>query len=152
MCQCQIRWIEKSPRSKNLSQAYIYCPAKLCFWCVHLVLGVNLFRGLRILDFQTTVFLTQGSELNMKSSRFWRLRTRNSLFNLQVLVAIWYVIRLNYAINFEPVANLATAWKHLVTSRTILVTLATVSVAISSLLYPSVAFWHILDFPFTWIP
>ena len=37
-----------------------------------------------------------------------------------------------FNINFELVANLATAWKPLVASQTILVPLATVSVAISS--------------------
>ena len=39
---------------------------------------------------------------------------------------------MSYVVNFELVANLATAWKLLVTSRTILVALVTVSFAVSS--------------------
>ena len=73
--------------------------------------------------------------LEMKSSRFWPLRTRNVVANSQVLVgAIWRrPTSFNYVVNFELVANLATAWKLLVGSRiTILVALATASVAISS--------------------
>ena len=58
----------------------------------------------------------------MKSCRFWRLRTRNSVANSQVLL----------------VANFSTGWKLLVASRTILVALATVSVAILS---PGIWIW-----------
>ena len=71
----------------------------------------------------------QGSKLKMKSSRLWRLRTRNLVANSQVSVAISVF---NYVVNFELVANLATAWKFLVASQTILVAFATVSVAIRS--------------------
>ena len=83
----------------------------------------------------------QGSNLKMKSSCFWRLRTRNLVANRQVLVAICYVSPAKlchfwtnsenvHVVNFELVTNLLTAWKLLVASRTILVALATVSVAI----------------------
>ena len=41
---------------------------------------------------------------------------------------MYYVF--NYVVNFELVANLAIAWKLLVSSRTILVASATVAVAI----------------------
>ena len=74
----------------------------------------------------------QGSKLKIKSSRFWQLRTRNVVPNSQVLVAIWYVLHLNYVVYFDLVANLVTAWKLLVTSQTILVAMATVLVTILS--------------------
>ena len=75
----------------------------------------------------------------MKSGGLWWLRTRNLVANSQILVAIWYVLHhLLYVVNFELVANLPTAWKLLVASQTILVTLVTASVAILS---PDMILW-----------
>ena len=60
----------------------------------------------------------------------------------------------NYVINFELVTNLVTAWKLLITSQTILVAFAAISVAISSsgiggIVEPSILSWPIIALLFS---